>query len=69
MILGSGKSPEEENGNPLQYSFRTFLVTQLVKNLPVMQETPVGFLGWEDPLEKGQATHTNIPGLPWWLSW
>ena len=32
---------------------RAFLVTQLVKNLPAMQETPVRFLGWEDPLEKG----------------
>ena len=31
------------------------LVAQLVKNLPAMQETPVEFLGWEDPLEKGQA--------------
>ena len=29
------------------------LVTQLVKNLPAMQETSVRFLGWEDPLEKG----------------
>ena len=29
------------------------LVAQLVKNLPAMQETPVGFLGREDPLEKG----------------
>ena len=29
------------------------LIAQLVKNLPAMQETPVGFLGWEDPLEKG----------------
>ena len=28
-------------------------VTQLVKNPPAMQETPVQFLGWEDPLEKG----------------
>ena len=28
------------------------LVVQLVKNLPAMQETPVWFLGWEDPLEK-----------------
>ena len=32
------------------------MVTQLVKNLPVMQETPVKFLGQEDPLEKGKAT-------------
>ena len=29
------------------------LIAQLVKNLPAMQETPVRFLGWEDPLEKG----------------
>ena len=29
------------------------LIAQLVKNLPAMQETPVWFLGWEDPLEKG----------------
>ena len=32
---------------------RASLVSQLVKNLPEMQETPVQFLGWEDPLEKG----------------
>ena len=29
------------------------LIAQLVKNLPVMQETPIQFLGWEDPLQKG----------------
>ena len=29
------------------------LIAQLVKNLPAMQETPVQFLGWEDPLKKG----------------
>ena len=33
------------------------LIAQLVKNLPAMQETLVQFLGREDPLEKGQATH------------
>ena len=44
-------------------------ITQLVKNLPAMWETPVPFLGWEDALEKGQATHSSILGLPWWLSW
>ena len=39
------------------------MVVQLVKNLPVMQETPVGFLGWEDLLEKGVATQPSIlPG-------
>ena len=40
-----------------------------VKNLPAMQETPVRFLGQEDPLEKGQATHASILGPPWRLSW
>ena len=39
------------------------LIAQLVKNLPAMQETLVRFLGWEDPLEKGKATHSSI--LAW----
>ena len=34
-------------------SLRASLIAQLVKNLPATQETPVRFLGWEDPLEKG----------------
>ena len=38
-------------------------MAQLVKNPPAMQETPVGFLGQEDPLEKKQATHYSILGL------
>ena len=46
---------------------RASLVAQLVKNLPAMQETPVQFLGWEDLLEKGQATYCSILGLPLWL--
>ena len=32
----------------------------MVKNLPAMRETWVSSLGWEDPLEKGKATHSNI---------
>ena len=44
-------------------------VAQLVKNPPAMWEIWVQFLGVEDPLEKGQATHSSIVGLPWWLSW
>ena len=32
-------------------------MAQLVKNLPGLWETWVGFLGWEDPLKKGKATH------------
>ena len=39
------------------------LVAQLVKNLPAMQETWVPSLGWEDPLEKGKATHSSYSGL------
>ena len=35
------------------YQYGASLVAQLVKNQPAMQETPVQFLGWEDPLEKG----------------
>ena len=39
------------------------LVVQTVKNLPAMRETWVQFLGWEDPLEEGTATHSSI--LAW----
>ena len=39
------------------------------KNLPAVQETPVQFLGQEDPLEKGWAAHSSILGLPWCLRW
>ena len=45
------------------------VVAQTVKNPPAMQETWVSSLGWEDPLEKGMATHSSILGLPWCLSW
>ena len=43
------------------------LVTQMVKNLPAMQETQVQSLGWEDPLEKRMATHFSI--LAWKIPW
>ena len=39
-------------------------VAQLVKNPPAVWETWVPSLGWEDPLEKGTATHSSILGLP-----
>ena len=42
---------------------RACLVAQLIKILPAMWETWVKSLGWEDPLEKGKATHSSI------LSW
>ena len=36
------------------------LVAQMVKSLPAVRETQVGFLGWEDPLEKEMTTHSSI---------
>ena len=70
-FLGQGRSAGEGIGYPLQYSWAS-LVAQLVKNPPAMWETWDGSLGWEDPLEKGTATHSSIlawspPGLysPW----
>ena len=39
----------------------------MVKNQPVMQDTWVQSLGWEDPLEKGMATHSSI--LAWSIPW
>ena len=58
-IPGLGKSPGEGIGYPLQYSWAS-LVAQTVRNLPAMQETWVRSLDWEDPLEKGMATHSSI---------
>ena len=43
------------------------LVAQVVKNLPAVRETWVRSLGWEDPLEKGRATHSSI--LAWRIPW
>ena len=67
LIPGLGSSVGEGIGYPLQYSWAS-LIVQLVKNQPAMLETWVRSLGWEDPLEKGKATHSSIlawriPGL------
>ena len=43
------------------------LVAQRVKSLPTMQKTWVQSLGWENPLEKGMATHSGI--LAWRIKW
>ena len=45
----------------------TSWVAQTVKNLPAVQEPQVQSLGWEDPLEKGMATHSRI--LAWRIPW
>ena len=65
-ISGSGRSAGEGIGYPFQYSC-DFFVAQLVKNLPVMRETWVQSLAWEDVLEKGEATHSSI--LAWRIPW
>ena len=43
------------------------LAAQMMENLPAMQETRVRSLGWDDPLEKGMATHSSI--LAWRIPW
>ena len=65
-IPGLGRSAGEGTDYPFQY-FGASLVVQLVKNLPAMQETWVLSLSWEDPLEKGTATHSSI--LAWRIPW
>ena len=42
-------------------------MAQRIKRLPAMQETQVGSLGWEDPLEKEMATHSST--LAWKIPW
>ena len=66
LIPGLGRSAGEGIGYPLQYSW-AFVVAQLVKNRPAMRKTWVPSLGWEDPLEKGKATHSKI--LAWRIPW
>ena len=59
LIPGSGRSPGEGTGCPLQYSWAS-LMAQLVKNPPAVWETWVQSLCWEDRLEKGKGTHSRI---------
>ena len=63
LIPGSRRSPGEGIGYPVQYSWAS-LVAQLVKNPPAMWEAWVQSLGWEDLLEKGKATLSNISSIP-----
>ena len=65
-VPGSGTSAGEGLVYSLQYSWAS-LMAQLVKNLPAVRETWVRSLGWEDPLEKGKATHSSI--LTWRIPW
>ena len=58
--------PARSNQSTLE-EIRASLVVQIVKNLPAMRKTWVPFLGQEDPLEKGMATHSSI--LAWRIPW
>ena len=53
--------------NAIPSSLDAFLVAQLVKNLPAMQETWIQSLSREDPLEKRMLTHSSI--LAWRIPW
>ena len=66
LIPGLRRSAGEGIGYLIQYSWAS-LEAQLVKNLPAIQETWIRSLGWEDPLEKGMATHSSI--LAWRIPW
>ena len=65
-IPGSERSSGEGIGYPHQYSWVSTVV-QLVKNPPAIWEPWFPSLGWEDPLEKGKATHSSI--LAWRIPW
>ena len=65
-VPGSRRSSGEGIGCPLQSSWAS-LVAQVVGNPPTVPETWVWSLGWEDPLEKGTATHSSI--LAWRIPW
>ena len=58
--MGIGK---QEGEGEIQASLRASQVAQMVKSQPVMQETEVGSLGWEDPLENS----TEEPGGLWYM--
>ena len=65
-IPGLRRSAGEGIGDPFQYSWVS-LVAQLVKNLSAIWENWIQSLGWEDPLEKGKASHSSILAkrMPW----
>ena len=62
-----GGERQQEAGELFRVIAAMVLAAQMVKNLPAVQETQVGSLGWEDPLEKGMATHSSI--LAWRIPW
>ena len=63
LTIASSNRRENEMNKILQGLGWASLVAQMVKNLPMLWETWVQSLGWEDPLENGTATHSGI--LAW----
>ena len=61
--MAAKDGPKKNDAYCKLWAHRASLVAQLVKNPPAMWETWVQSLGWEDPLEKGKATHSSI--LAW----
>ena len=66
-LLSMGSHRVGHDWSDLAAAAAASLVAQMIKNLPAMQETQVGSLGWEDPLEKGMAIHFRI--LAWRIPW
>ena len=67
MLCGDLNAKEIQKRGDICIHKADFLVAQSVKNLPAMWETQAQFLVWEDPLEKGMATHYSI--LAWRIPW
>ena len=68
LVPGSGRSPREENGNPLQYwGLPRWLRGKESPTVQELQETQFRSLGQEDPLEAEMATHSSI--LAWEIPW
>ena len=66
-MLPEATDPHPQSWETPCQTNRISLVVQTGKNLPAMQETHIQSLGWEDPLEKGMATHSKI--LAWRIPW
>ena len=63
MVIDLSNLPLVNTSITFLYYDPMHLVTQMVKNLPAVQETWVSSLGWEDPLEEEMATHSSL--LAW----
>ena len=68
LLWASSADSSKEAAGKKEMGFAEGFPDSSVDKEFAMQETPVRFLGWEDPLEKGQATHSSILRLPLWLS-